>query len=204
MWISHHLTFCLVFQLTNGGFDLSTWRNVEASRSAIASPTSATASSDPDIYVPSDSSSKAGVGFLALAYVAILAIVIQAVNNYSMTPIQVGVVLAPGAKRSRCGLLGYLPTPLRKALPLSCIHSFLEVNADGTVSVFDEDRSLTMRLFGNVCSTEDCVEGVMMLENGSVLIGDKRVKNLSMYGNVDLTPFPFEISPKLKVKKYKK
>ena len=116
MWISLHLTFCLVFQLTNGGFDLSTWRNVEASRSAIASPTSATASSDPDIYVPSDSSSKAGVGFLALAYVAILAIVIQAVNNYSMTPIQVGVVLAPGAKRSRCGLLGYLPTPLRKAL----------------------------------------------------------------------------------------
>jgi hypothetical protein len=178
---------------------------VVSPRTQVASPTSAAR----ELHVVSENTSnnkskRAGGNFTTVAVLAILAIVIQAVNMYTMTPIQVGVVLAPGAKRSKCGLVGYLPTPVRNALPLSCTHSFLEVNADGTVSVFDEDRRLTMSLIGEVCSSEDCVDGVMMLENGSVLVGDKRVKKLSMYGNVELTPFPFEIAPKLNVKKYTK
>jgi len=137
------------------------------------------------------------------AVLVMLAIVTQAVNQFTMSPIQVGVILAPGAKRSKCGLLGYLPKPVRDALPLTCTHSYLEVNVDGTVSVFDNDRTLVMHMEGEVCSTEDCMNGVTMLHNGSVLIGNKRVKKLSTYGKVDLTPFPFEMTPKLKIKKYK-
>lgn len=135
--------------------------------------------------------------FPVIAALAVLAIILQATHNFVSCPIQRGVTLPPGAVRSKCGLVGYLPG---KIFP-GC--SYLEVNHDGTVSVFGEDRELDMLLVGDVCSTEDCVDGLLMEADGSVFIGGKRVKTILVYGNdATLTPWPFEETPKLKVKQF--
>lgn len=143
---------------------------------------------------------KSGVNvFPFIAVMAILAIILQAIHMYLATPIQVGVPLPPGTKRSKCGLFGYLPSPIST----SCTNSYLEVNTDGTISVFDADRELDMLIVGSVCSKDDCIDGLVMQADGSVLVGGKRVKSIIAYGSsTTITPWPFAIAPKLTVKKF--
>lgn len=138
--------------------------------------------------------------FSLIAVLAIVAIILQATHNFVASPIQVGVPLPPGAQRSKCGLLGYLPP----VVPTGCTNSHLEVNTDGSVSIFDEDRELNMLLVGGVCKKEECIDGLLMESDGGVFVGGKRVKSILVYlSDATLTPWPFEESPKLKVKQYK-
>lgn len=137
--------------------------------------------------------------FPIIAALAILAIILQVSHIYITAPIQVGIPLAPGARRSKCGLVGYLPV---KFSPPGCTNSYLEVNRDGTVSVLGENRELEMLLVGDVCSKENCVGGIFMESDGAVYVGGKRIKTVLVYGGDGvLTPWPFQEAPKLKVKK---
>ncbi len=138
--------------------------------------------------------------FPLIAGLAILAIMLQAIHIYLATPIQVGVPLPPGTKRSKCGLIGHLPPQLSFS---ACTNSFLEVNADGSVSILNTYRELDMLLVGGVCTKENCIEGLVMHADRSVFVGGKRVKSLLVYGkDATVTPWPFEEAPRLKVKKF--
>jgi hypothetical protein len=195
-------------QLTNGGFDVSKWKKKEAPADSKTSEESKSrqlsvplaAVSEKDIDLSGSSAESRVNAFTIIAFFAILAIIlIQATHNYITAPIRVGVPLPPGTRRSKCGLGGYLPTKFSFA----CTDSYLEVNEDGTVSVFGEDRELDMLLVGDTCSKEDCVDGILMEADGTVYVGGKRIKSLLVYGgDSTVTPWPFEESPKLKIKKY--
>lgn len=210
-WIPASLTFVLLilpFQLTNSGFDVSKWKKkevpttllspkpIEESKSRVLPGVSESSSAESSVKT-NESSVNA---FPIIAALAILAIVLQATHNFITAPIEVGVPLPPGTRRSKCGLVGYLPTQFSP----SCTNSYLEVNGDGTVSVFGEDRELDMLMVGAVCSKEECLDGILMDADGIVYIGGKRVRSLLAYGaDTTITPWPFEETPKLRVKKYK-
>lgn len=194
--------------LTNSGFDVSKWKKkevpttllspkpIEESKSRVLPGVSESSSAESSVKT-NESSVNA---FPIIAALAILAIVLQATHNFITAPIEVGVPLPPGTRRSKCGLVGYLPTQFSP----SCTNSYLEVNGDGTVSVFGEDRELDMLMVGAVCSKEECLDGILMDADGLVYIGGKRVRSLLAYGaDTTITPWPFEETPKLRVKKYK-
>ena len=137
--------------------------------------------------------------FPFIAALAVLAVIIQAIHVHLATPIQVGVLLPPGTQRSKCGLFGYLPNQVSTP----CRNSILEVKTDGTVSITDENGELNMLLVGGVCSKPNCIDGLVVEADGSVLVGGKRVKSILAYGDsTTITPWPFEQAPKLKIKKF--
>jgi len=197
-------------QLTSGGFDVSEWKKKDAAAPATISENKTEESTSRDLPASSQSVEPVKVvkdgakpgsfnAFPVIAALAVLAIVLQASHNFVTAPIQVGVPLPPGAQRSKCGLVGYLPP----RFSVGCTNSYLEVNHDGTVSVLGEDRELDMLLVGDICSSEDCMDGLLMEADGSVFIGGKRVKSVLVYGSdTTITPWPFEENPKLKVKQF--
>jgi hypothetical protein len=141
--------------------------------------------------------------FQMIAFLAFLAIAIQEAHNFISAPIEIGVPLPPGSWRSKCGLMGYLPK--LEFLP-PCTNAFLEVNYDGTVYVYDEEKELDMGMVGDVCNDEDCVEGLVMNEDRTISIGGRIVKSATLYGDVSsLSPWPFKEEPKkMKMKRFNK
>ena len=109
-------------------------------------------------------------------------------------PIQVGVPLAPGTVRYKCGLESLSPFH-------ECKGAQLEVNADGSVAIFNDSNELDMLLVGAVCAgdSDSCVDGILLEEDGRVYIGGKVVKSIARFdSSVALTPWPFEMAPKLR------
>lgn len=136
---------------------------------------------------------------------ALIAVLMQAAHSFLSSPIQVGKTLKPGTWKSKCGLLGLLPPlPLDEySLLPECTNSFLEVHGDGSVSIRDAAKELDVLLKGSVCGTEDedCVDGLVLEEDGKVLIGGTQVKSGFVYGESSgLSPWPFDEEPKLKLK----
>jgi hypothetical protein len=150
-----------------------------------------------DTDAPSKKSLSQKSVFPKIAILALVAIVLQAAHNFITTPIEVGVPLPPGTWRSKCGLMGYLPD--LDFLP-KCTNSFLEVNDDGTVSVYGADNEIDILMVGNVCNKEECVEGLVVSEDGTIRIGGKIVKAATLYADDEaVSPWPFKEQPKLKV-----
>ena len=78
----------------------------------------------------------------------------------------------------------------------------MEVNDDGSVAVYDGEKELLMEMKGAACAGDlDCVDGLLMLEDGSVTIGGKTVKTVNVYDKtMEMTPWPFAEEPRLKMK----
>lgn len=198
--------------LTSGGFDLSKWKRKDkpATPAPIAEPKLRDLpevrepSPPPPPLVKQEIEKETSGGFTVLAFpfiaaLAVLAVITQAIHVHLATPIQVGVLLPPGTQRSKCGILGYLPVQMSTP----CRNSYLEVKADGTVSILNEDGELDMLLVGGVCSKPNCIDGLVVEPDGSVMVGGTRVKSLHSYGHTaTITPWPFEQAPKLKIKKF--
>ena len=180
--------FC--FKLSAAGFDVSTWKSVEAS--------TARGLSEPEIDLSNKSN---GLGpFFIVGMIALVAIGVQAFHKYLEAPIVGGSHLLPGSLRSQCGVVGYLP----KFDFVECESSFLKVNNDGTVSLYDEDHELAALLAGDVCKEEGCVDGLEFKPNGMVYIGGKRVRTAQVYKDkFSLSPWPFADAPKLGTKRVK-
>lgn len=149
-----------------------------------------------------------------LGLLVIFAIVIFSLDSFLKSPIKAGVPLKPGSWRSKCGILGLVPADLTASITgllpadltasiTDCTNAFLEVHSDGTVSISGADSELAYLMAGAVCDEgdEDCVSGLILGEDGNVAIGGKKIKSAYKYGEgTSLSPWPFEESPKLKMK----
>jgi hypothetical protein len=106
-------------------------------------------------------------------------------------PLGVGSTLAPGAWKSRCGLV-----------QADCKPAYIEMGIDGTLQIV-ENEGVTFSLIGNVCEEEDesCVPGAEIFEDGTLKIGGVPAK-LVMKSQTSLNPWPFDegIGP-MKVRK---
>lgn len=143
--------------------------------------------------------------FPTIIMLAIVGVLLQVAHSFLSSPIQVGKPLKPGTWKSKCGLLGLVPpSPLDKyGIIPECTNSFLEVHGDGSVSIRDAAKELDVLMEGGVCGEEDedCVDGLVLEEDGKVLIGGTQVKSGFVYGDsTGLSPWPFEAEPKLKLK----
>lgn len=143
--------------------------------------------------------------FPTIVMLTCIVIILQAANKFLSAPIQVGTPLKPGTWKSKCGLLGLLPPlPLEQYdfLP-QCTNAFLEVHDDGTVSIKDAEKELDVLMKGGVCKEDDdsCLQGLVLQQDGKVMIGGKQVKTAYLFGETKaLSPWPFEEKPNLKLK----
>ncbi|CAJ1936183.1 unnamed protein product [Cylindrotheca closterium] len=189
--------------LSAGEFDISGWKKKDSKGRSRAISEQKVKPSAPT-QVKTEKSREKSI-FPTIIMLALIAILLQAANSFLSSPIQVGKPLKPGTWKSKCGLLGLVPpSPLDKyGIIPECTNSFLEVHGDGSVSIRDAAKELDVLMRGGVCGEEDedCVDGLVLEEDGKVLIGGTQVKSGFIYGeSTGLNPWPFEKEPKLKLK----
>eukprot|EP00526_Cylindrotheca_closterium_P013969 CAMPEP_0113624820 /NCGR_PEP_ID=MMETSP0017_2-20120614/12807_1 /TAXON_ID=2856 /ORGANISM="Cylindrotheca closterium" /LENGTH=344 /DNA_ID=CAMNT_0000534887 /DNA_START=201 /DNA_END=1235 /DNA_ORIENTATION=- /assembly_acc=CAM_ASM_000147 len=187
--------------LSAGEFDISGWKKKDSKGKSRAIPEQKSKPT-PTTQTTTEKSDEKSI-FPTIIMLALIAILLQAANSFLSSPIQVGKPLKPGTWKSKCGLLGFVsPSPLGGIIPV-CTNSFLEVHGDGSVSIRDAAKELDVLMKGGVCGEEDeeCVNGLVLEEDGKVLIGGTQVKSGFVYGDsTGLSPWPFEEEPKLKLK----
>eukprot|EP00980_Cylindrotheca_fusiformis_P002953 scaffold683_cov124-Cylindrotheca_fusiformis.AAC.22 len=173
------------------------------SRGAVEEPSSSPA--EPSASVSGEKTKEKGI-FPTIAMMVLVVSILVGGNMFLSAPIKVGTTLKPGTWKSKCGLLGLLPPlPLEKFefLP-QCTNAFLEVHNDGTVSIKDAEKELDVLMTGEVCGEDDesCSQGLVLEDDGTVLIGGAQVKTAYVYGEETkaLDPWPFAEEPKLKLK----
>lgn len=127
----------------------------------------------------------------ALIVIAVIAIVLQAAQMYITAPLKPGDVLSPGMWMSKCGLLSPLP---------ACHNSGLEMNENGVLTLYGADGSVQWRLVGGKCHPGmDCIPGLVVKDDGNLVIGGKAITSVTINGDAPLSPWPFEMEPKLRV-----
>ena len=99
-------------------------------------------------------------------------------------PLAPGSALAMGKYRSSCGLLGSVPY-------YPCEPKSVNMGTDGILEVF-EGEELIFSLEGKVCAldSEECVDGVVIDEDGTLKIGGEKAK-AKMKPTSTLSPWPF-------------
>ena len=129
---------------------------------------------------------------------------LQVFHIYISAPIKPGHIVAPGIWLTQCGLLGVLP---------SCQNSYFALDMNGKVTVHNADHELAWEMQGGVCpddkdddddakNAEECEPGMEVKEDGTIVIGGKKVKTVLVYQKgVELSPWPFAEAPKLKIRK---
>lgn len=111
---------------------------------------------------------------------------------YISAPIKPGHTVSPGIWLSKCGLLAFWP---------DCENSYMKVETDGRVSLFNADKELAVEIQGDVCKEDDdgCIPGLQVKEDGSLVVGGKAISWVNMYKESELSPWPFTEKPKVKV-----
>jgi hypothetical protein len=85
----------------------------------------------------------------------------------------------------------------------SCTNSYLQVNDDGTAAIYDANQQLDFRMVGGVCTKPDCVEGLVLGEDGKISVGGTVVKKITYFDQAsDLTPWPFTENPKASITRF--
>ena len=125
-------------------------------------------------------------------------LILKAGHEHYTSPIMVGVPVKPGTWRSKCGYLSMFPG--------YCSNAFIEVNADGSVNLFDSASELAMKLRGGSChGTKGCVDGLLLKKDGTIVVGGKVVKSIISYNkDMSITPWPFSTNPKASIRHYAK
>lgn len=138
------------------------------------------------------SSSKSTIEWF-LIVVVVIAVLLQAAQTHITSPLKPGQVLKPGMWMSKCGLLSAFPIGI-------CENSGLEMNQEGVLTLYGHDGSVQWRLVGGICKPDtNCVPGLMVKDDGNLIIGDKHITSVTIKGDAPLTPWPFEKEPKLRV-----
>jgi len=93
---------------------------------------------------------------------------------------------------SKCGLLSALPI---------CENSGLEMNEDGVLTLYGSDGAVQWKIQGGKCRAGNthCEPGLVVKEDGNLVIGGKSITSVTIKGDAPLTPWPFEREPKLRV-----
>lgn len=129
--------------------------------------------------------------------IVVFAVLLQVFHIYISAPIKPGHTVSPGIWLSKCGVLAVLP---------SCENEYFFLDKDGRATVYDDERMIAWEMQGAVCpeEAEDCKPGMVVQEDGSILIGGKKVNGAVLKSKkASLSPWPFEEQPKLKLfKKY--
>ena len=99
-------------------------------------------------------------------------------------PLQPGSTLAVGRSKHSCGLLGAVPL-------IKCTRKSMSMDKEGTLNIF-EGEELVFSLSGKVCGADEegCVDGVVVGEDGTLLIGGEKAKAKSKPTS-ELSPWPF-------------
>jgi hypothetical protein len=152
---------------------------------------------DIELSVPSEenltTNGKTSSNIASLIVVVVIAILLQAAQMYITSPLKPGHVLQPGMWMSKCGLLSPFPV---------CRNSGLEMNEDGVLTLYGSDGSVEWRLVGGKCRPDtDCVPGLVVQNDGNLVIGGKAITSVTIKGDepAPLTPWPFQMEPKLRV-----
>lgn len=130
-------------------------------------------------------------GAFFVVFVIVAAIILQVYHSKITAPISPGQVLSPGGWISKCGLASILP---------SCDNAYLQMGDDGVLSLFDAEGELEWKMDGAVCKSDDCTNGLEMMEDGHIAVGSKSIQWVNVKKDADdITPWPFAEEPKLKV-----
>jgi hypothetical protein len=125
------------------------------------------------------------------------ALILQVFHTYVSAPIQLSSVTAPGTWLTKCGLLTLWP---------NCENAYLHLDRSGVLTYYSAEKDIQWTVQGGSCSAaatadDDCVPGMQVLPDGSIIIGGQPAKYVTAYGGVDpsLSPWPFGETPKLRV-----
>mmetsp|Transcript_3419 Transcript_3419/g.4856 ORF Transcript_3419/g.4856 Transcript_3419/m.4856 type:complete len:244 (+) Transcript_3419:86-817(+) len=117
---------------------------------------------------------------------AIFAIVFHLVmktNLHFTSPLGPGSVLENGRERGACGLLSLSP--------FSGCESAIAKMEDGVFSVTKGDE-VVFAISGPTCGdAEDCVDGLVIGEDGKITIGGKKRVKVLTRAQIDIKPWPF-------------
>lgn len=142
---------------------------------------------------PLEEKKKGGNKMFTLIFIVMLALLLQVFHVYISAPINPGSTISPGVWLSKCGLLTVMP---------SCENSYLHFNREGVVTHYNAAKLVTWKMEGGVCDVDDeeCIPGMQVQEDGKVVIGGKTVPYVTSFvKDVNLSPWPFVETPKLKV-----
>ena len=137
--------------------------------------------------MPKDESSS---GVFTLVLMVLVAVLLQVYHSKITAPIAPGQVLSPGGWVSRCGLASLLP---------NCENAYMQMSDDGVLSLFDASGELEWKMEGDICSSENCIDGLEMKEDNRLFIGGKLVPWVNVKDADPISPWPFETEPKLKI-----
>jgi len=127
---------------------------------------------------------KSGNNFIVMG--AIFAVVFHLVmktNLHFTSPLVPGLVLENGRERGACGLLSLSP--------FSDCESAIAKMEDGVFSVTKGDE-VVFAISGPACGdAEDCVDGLVIGEDGKITIGGKKKVKVLTRAKIDIKPWPF-------------
>jgi len=128
-------------------------------------------------------------------FVILAGILLQVFHLYISAPIKPGHVVSPGIWLTKCGIMSFLP---------SCENSYVSFGDDGLVKLYNADDEVLWEIEGAVCKEgdDDCVPGMQVKEDNTLVVGGKQISYVKMYRESDLSPWPFAEQPKVRV--YKK
>lgn len=196
LYSDSHKSFVLFFlkpfyQLASSGIDASGWK--EKIRKVKPAVKPRAASMDTPHNVDASNKSSGSSKTMTVALVVLVALILQVLHIYVTAPIKLEDTLSPGIWLSKCGLMTILP---------SCEDSYMHIGRDGVVTHYGPSKEITWQMEGSVCDKEDenCTPGMVVQEDGKIVIGGKPIKYLTAYvKQVELSPWPFVDPPKLKI-----
>ena len=125
--------------------------------------------------------------------IALLAFGVQVSHFYVSSPLEPGHRLSPGSIITKCGLLFFMP---------SCTSNpSLEMGMDGVMTLYGADKLVEWTIAGGICESFEggCMNGAILNIDGSLVIGGKVVSTVTAMGMAPLEPWPFAVSPKVRV-----
>jgi len=125
--------------------------------------------------------------------IALLAFGVQVSHFYVSSPLEPGHRLSPGSIITKCGLLFFMP---------SCTSNpSLEMGMDGVMTLYGADKLVEWTIVGGICESFEggCMNGAILNIDGSLVIGGKVVSTVTAMGMAPLEPWPFVVSPKVRV-----
>lgn len=182
-------------QLASSGIDASGWKEDPKKRkkkSALKAGSRSLDETDSPVEEPLELKKKGGKLF-PIAFLALLALLLQVFHVYISAPVNPGSTISPGVWLSKCGLLTVLP---------SCENSYFHFNREGVATHYNAAKQVTWQMEGAVCDVDDeaCNPGMRIAEDGKIMIADKHVPYvISFVKDADLSPWPFLETPKVKL-----
>ena len=141
---------------------------------------------------PQKGQKKKSSALVTMVLLALVAVGVQFGHTFVTTPLAPGNTLFPGLGKSKCGYKFMLP---------SCENSNLFMGFDGVLSLYGPDNKLHWQIIGGTCeNAEDCTKGLVVQEDGSLVIGGKNIDTVTAFDySSTVSPWPFEQNPSLRV-----